>query len=519
MSFGDCLAELMKTYGWKRSQFVRALANDGVDPSLVYRWLRTERTPKLHSGDRERIAACLNLCDADHERLRRAQVESLEGAKDPRQAGDSERAGQILVDSQRGQDLQPTAEPELRGRLRTQTPRPGPIWGRDEVLGAAIALLESAPLSPPPQYREVLTTYQGRGTLDGCAHHLASWLAALRGALQRGYDVVHLVTMDRAEGRSVRLVEHILRLCGTVGSYQPRFFSWYGALNYPCEMVLVPGTGAMVCLGTEHSTQVNAALLLKDPRDIEVLRAHFAALRTETRPLFHSYSKPEDGFRYLNTMLRTEEREGECSFCSGSLSSRTQPYTWFQHDSNWARNLPSWGVSDPDWMIALQKRRAEAFYRNVTDYRFREICSKSAVVRLAREGRGGPLGPHANVVVEDRLEQLENTIALLHTFDKYELVLLNAAEERDYITMNYLQIKHGIRGDDVVWLDGWTPVEDGADRRMGLEILEPTMCAAFRQYFLDLFEHRISPASSDKREVIQFLEAQLRWIRDSIQER
>jgi len=47
----------------------------------------------------------------------------------------------------------------------------------------------------------------------------------------------------------------------------------------------------------------------------------------------------------------------------------------------------------------------------------------------------------------------------------------------------------------------------------GVEIREPTVAAAFRRRFLDLFEHRISPLSRDKREITLFLESQIQWLR------
>lgn len=519
MKFGDCLAELMKERGWTRSELVRALGKEDVDSSLVYRWLRNERTPKLYSGDRERIAVCLKLSQSDFERLKQSQVESLEAPKNPSRPGAVYEAQRPPVGSCRERGRRAAVDPSPAVHPCHRLPAPGAIRGRDAVFETAIALIEAAPTPPAPGQREIQMTYQGHRTLDRFGDHMNWWLSALRAALQNGYDISHLVTIDGSEARSERMVEHVLRLTGTVGSYRPRFFWRYGSLRYPYEMVIVPEVGAMICLGTGHDGQVDSALLLEDPREVELLRAHFGALATETKPLTNAHSRPEDKFRYLNTLLQMEEREGEAFLAAGGLCSHTAPYSWFREGSNWVRRMPAWGAPDPSWMIELQKRRSDAFFRNVATYRHCTICPKSAIVRLAVEGKGGHHAPYTIVAREDRLSQLENVIALLRTFDRYELALLNESEERDHIVAGFLEVKRGSRGDDaVLLLEAYSPAGDGAVGGKVIEALEPTLCAAFRHYLADLFDHRISPPSRDKREVIQFLEAQIRRIREQLQE-
>ncbi|HEX2923395.1 MAG TPA: hypothetical protein VHS28_05135, partial [Chloroflexota bacterium] len=82
------------------------------------------------------------------------------------------------------------------------------------------------------------------------------------------------------------------------------------------------------------------------------------------------------------------------------------------------------------------------------------------------------------------------------------------------VVTGFLEVKHGITGEDAVLMEGWSLNDDGEQGQECIEILEPTMCAALRHYVVDFFEHRTSPPSSDKREVIQFLETQIRRIRE-----
>ncbi|HEX2923065.1 MAG TPA: hypothetical protein VHS28_03445, partial [Chloroflexota bacterium] len=361
MRFGDCLAELTKERGWARSELVHALRREGVNSSLVYRWLRNERTPKLYSGDRERIAACLRLSQGDYERLRQAQVESLEGRENPSKASAIQEIQPPSASTGYRQGPQPNSDPTHNGQLHAKRLVPGAIRGQDAVLETAIALIEAAPAPPSPSRRGILLTHMGRGVIDPFGDHLNWWLSTLRNTLQNGYDVSHLVTIEGTAAWSRHMVQHLLRLTGSVGSYQPRYFLQYGSLQHPFEMLIVPEVGAMIALSTGHDRQVDSALLLRDPQEVELLRAHFGALANDTRPLTNVFSTPEDKHRFVDTLLQVEEREGETFLAAGGPCLHTAPYSWFQEGSTWARNLRAWGVTDPPWMIGVQKRRVDAF--------------------------------------------------------------------------------------------------------------------------------------------------------------
>ncbi len=486
----------------------------GVDPSLVRRWLRNERTPKLNSGHYERIVAVLGLGARERQQLRDAQVESLEGPPVWLKGDVGEGVERILRSEQREGLRLPVGDAALPiARL----PFPGQIRGRTNVLRCYIALLEAAPESPPPEDREILFTYQGEGTFDDYTDLLPSWLAALRATLQRGYGAVHLLRIDADARRSARLVEHMLTLLGTAGSYQPRYFARYGIISPSYDLFYVPGAGAIVGFATEQPTRTDAALFVSNPQQMDVLRGHFQALKAQTKPLLVSYACEGGALEFLEALVRVEQKEGDCFLSKNGLSLHTEPPSWFHRDHHRPRNVSAY-PADPGLVRELQRRRLNAFYQQVESHGFREICPKSAVVRMVREGVASPHGFAEALTCQERLEQIENLIALLNSFDNFQLALASETEERDCLTSGFWEVKWSVEGEHSVLMEGSSLTEGRAEKRLGVEILEPTMCAAFRDYFLELFEHKLSPLSRDRREAKLFLEAQAAWLRDRIGE-
>ncbi len=133
------------------------------------------------------------------------------------------------------------------------------------------------------------------------------------------------------------------------------------------------------------------------------------------------------------------------------------------------------------------------------------------------EGEGEPYSPHPYLDVQQRMENLENLIALLANFDNYRLAVLGE-EEEELISRTFWQVKWDNEGRHTVLPEARpTSADDqnaGHAAVVGPEILEPTVCRAFREYFIDLFENRISPGSKDKGEIVWFLGAQIDWLRD-----
>jgi hypothetical protein len=74
LRFGDYLGQLLREQGGDGSRLASML---GIDPALVYRWLRNEAVPKLDTVYCDEIAQHLHLNQTALQQLKETQVYSL----------------------------------------------------------------------------------------------------------------------------------------------------------------------------------------------------------------------------------------------------------------------------------------------------------------------------------------------------------------------------------------------------------------------------------------------------------
>ena len=508
MRFGDCLHLLTAKYGRTRSEVVAALAQQGIDRTLVYRWFRNERVPGLKSGHCQRIARSLHLSREDYELLLRAQIESLAGKADLQPSPD-QLTGELLDAETPG-----GAPPPPSDGSGVAPVKPAHSMGCTSLLGQAVMLETTIAIlgslsQPTPAAREILFSSQSGITSDLGEVDRARWVAALRTVMDKGFDFVHLLRIDSDAHGAEQAVEYVLALEGAAGRYSPFYFTRYGIEPSRYDLLVIAGTAALLSFATTRRDRLDAALLLNDQAQIELLRAHFSVLQSQARPLFTSSWDVGRHLEEMSAAIGLEERSGELLFLGWGLSIRTQPYGW------WARWDGQGGHPNgmDEAVLELGKRRLDSFYRQVEEHRVVEICPRSSVLRMVRTGEGPPQSPHASRTPRDRIEHLENLIALLNSFDNYELVLPGDAEEKELSPGLEWTIKWDVGGDPVVHLESLTVNGRRPASRLGVEIREPMVASAFRRRFLELFNHRISPLSKDKGEVCAFLESQVEWLR------
>lgn len=508
MRFGDCLHLLAAKYGRTRSQVVASLAEQGIDRTLVYRWFRNERVPGLGSGHCERIAKSLHLSREDYDLLVRSQIESLRG-----KANTQLNSNEVAAKSFYAEALTGSLPPRSNGRGTasggpTGSTCPTSIVGEAAMLETATAILQSLS-EPTPAAQVILFSSQSSVSADLSAAGRRDWLAAIRGAMDKGFDFVHLLRVDPDARQAELAAEYWLALAGTTGRYMPFYFSRYGVEPPSYDLLIVPGTAAVLSFATTRRDRLDAALVLNDPDQMELLRAHFAVLQSQTRPLFTASWDAGKAIERMDAAARLEGKIGDLFFSSWGLSIRTQPYDW------WARHHG--GETRPydgdESLLELGRLRLDSFYQQVESHRVLEICPRSAVLRMVKTGEGALESPRGARTSQELIQLLENLLALINSFDNYELALPTEAEEKELVPGIGCTIKWDLTGDHTVHLES-LPVH-GRHRRphSGVEIREPTVAAAFRRRFLDLFEHRISPLSRDKREITLFLESQIQWLR------
>jgi hypothetical protein len=486
----------------------------GIDPALMYRWLRNEAVPKLDTAYCHDIAQKLHLNQTELSQLKDAQVYSLSKPLErrPKARSDSAAVERLLRQAaprprSSGGIATPLAAPQ------TLTPREsGVIWGRPALVETMISLVENLPALSRFQSQTLLFTFQGaENVFDDFPELQDLFTKALYGALQRGWKICHLWRIDQDVRRSIFLVENMLKLLGT-GRYLPHYISQYGTLSAPYDLLIVPGTAAMLFFATQTPRRDDAALLSHDPEQIELLRTHFYQLYAMSQPLAKTYL-PEDGSRNWQALADAESTPGGRLVVKDGLSFLTEPPEWYSQD--WMLNevLDLHGPALAE-MLESQRRRFASFQANIATSSYRDICPRRAIERLVRDGEppskdryppGYRLSPRA------RREQLERTIYLLRTCQRFEIALIDEEEEQFVPAEMFWEVA----GQKTVVMLSWSSDMKDKDIIIELVINEPTIVHTFHDYFKELWD-RIAPEHKDKSQVIAWLEQQLVQLGQSV---
>lgn len=494
-----------------------------VERSVIYRWLRDERVPRLNTDHLANIAKYLRLDSRAIERLRQAQVASLsrtgiESASPKRKRQATRRAvDQFMEGTQRTTGSSAGMSASMRALLYTRTSQP-----RQESLAnwsTAVELIEHALPNPQMENPTILISMQGDGPLMVSSNSNETfgpiWQRALRTALIRGWKIEHYLRLDRNVGRSLRIVESMFEMFGLPG-YSPRFFERYGILQPPYDLVVIPGHATMILLATANSSQTDDGLILVDPNQEEVIRAHFAQLRQHTKPLLRIFSVQRQELEFTQAMVAAEALPGGRLLIKDGVSAITYPPTWLRVDSFLAHIVQQSGVVSrfdiPAYMADLQRRLA-TFETLVQRNEYLDVCPQRAMHRLCDAGEVDsdiPLHSHY-MPLELRLEHLDHIIYLLQTYENYHIALVDEHSERT-LRVDPTRL---ITGERDAFITAHTL--DASDKLtiVQIQMSEPTIVAALREHFTDLWE-RIAPIQRQKSYVIAWLQRQADVLRERI---
>lgn len=518
MLFGDFLRECL------RETRVRDLADAiHVEQSVVYRWLRNERAPRLSSAHIANIALYLRLDARRLDQLKQAQLTSLELPAPPGGAGKKRRPAtrqdrqaavrRFLEHTHADLPSPPSGGGAGRGAGESRRPRAisaqsSPVRGRLAVTHRAIELLESAPACDPEQGGSILLSMQGKKTFEGLPDAQGvqnAWQAALRQVLRRGWRIEQLWRLDRNVDRSVRLVETMLDLVGS-GRYWPRYFDRYGVLDPPYDVLVVPGHAAMLSLATDEPEADDAAFVFARQEEIALVAGHFRRLREHTKPLLRGFFPRTQEIDYTRALVAGEGGPGGRLSIKHGPSGLTYPPHWWRPETAWARVWVESGLVAegdlPEYLECLQARFRQ-FQRFVRDHDYRDVCSRRGLDELAESGRYDYDDPQSgqDASPQMRLEHLRNIVDMLKTYDRYHLALLDPREEREIPTIPAREVAGG----DDAFIGTWSRDASEAAVTVALHITEPTIVSALREHLDDLWG-RIAEGHREKRYVIAYLE-------------
>jgi hypothetical protein len=512
--FGDVLRSLIGHTS------VRDLAQAiNLDFSQVYRWMRNERIPHLNTDHVEKIASHLHLEARETQRLVQAQVYSLSRA----QPGPTRKRSLQSRSEAVGRFMEQTynrSEPQGPGavgpRLASKEVLPATICESSAIVALATKLIENE--RPDPSDPTIVISSQGEDLFAGhaSAHELEQrWQEALRLALHHGWKIEQLWRLDRDIARSLHIVQSILELV-EAGGYFPRYFDRYKLLRHPYDMVIIPRRAALLLLATKNAASADGAVVLTDPAQIALMKAHYQQLRQDSNPLVRTFVGEAQELEFTLAMVESEAKPGGRLSAMNGLSALTHPPSWNSRYGFVGSNAQRSGIvseADMPRYIPALKRRVTAFEANIQVYDYLDICPMKAILQLAEDGRIHPHVPFVdqNYAMERRLEHIERLIFLLRNYEHYQLALLDDHEAQA------LQGKPSyiITGEGHVFITGVSYDVPDKPTNMQVEVTEATIASAFREYFFETWE-RIAPPNKDKSTVIKWLTRQADAVRQHI---
>jgi transcriptional regulator with XRE-family HTH domain len=515
-SFGGYLNTLLT----ERNLTPRDLASLlDLDLSLVYKWLRGERTPRFNSGHADSIAEALQVPPTERQTLFQSQVRSLR-ERPAHRSRPTPRSRFVsapvdaLIDHRT--KFLPGRAPTPRGmKSSTATPVEGVMRGPRATLEAAVEMLATAP-SPRSLDQTILLTWQGEGALDPFNPPFGTnWVYEMRGALARGWKVKQIWRLNRDISRSVTLVQTMLDLVGA-GAYESFFIPKHGTLQAPYDVLIVPGHAATLFFATADGSAVDSAMVTRDPAQIALYSAHFELLAKSAQPLMESYPRRMVGL-FDKVQAESELRSPGRLFVKYSPSVMTEPADFNSETSFVAERMRDMGFTGAALTHRLERRRERLMallaHAETTDYR--DICTMQSIEDIVSHGwylENAQIRPTKGAPVAERRQHLENAIAVLERYPHFQLALLDEGEA------NALKVTRETMwealGGERVLINACSIDGDDQPVYMDITLNEPNIVAAFVNYYESLWQ-RIAQAHRDKKWVIAWLKKRLRDIPDA----
>lgn len=524
ITFGACLNELLIARGWSAAQLSREI---NTDASYVRRWIRGERVPSLKSEFIAQIAYCLsygndnrgsdavrkallnsltemgfsvdidkNLRELLAECLTSSQVSSLKLNIEDRKIRSNNHDDDImniLKHSRAAYENTLNFSMTMPEKSNLSAPF-GFLQGRQAILKAAIALLGEAARCDHPD--EILLTFQGDYDIPEKSDLNKEWNQAFITTLQKGWNIRHLMRLNKNVNRSFRIVSKIFHWIGYTGKYEPFYFSKYGTASPAFELIIVKNVGALVCFNTGENDYVDMAFYIHQKEAMEALVRYFNKLAANTQPIIDLLSMDE--YFYQTTLKDKTPNNHYLSF--HDLHMLTYPY------QIWCKYLQR-TISDPgeiEQHAGRIKSRLESFYDQIERYKYRIICPAKAVEYLVKSNRYYLQGKYQKPTKEDIIEHIKHLISLLETHHNLEMALLED-NQKDLLSPRNWEVK----GEHSVFMSLYSVTDiEYEENQMFVSISEGTIASSFQDYYNELWE-RITPRCKDKAQVIAWLKQQM----------
>jgi len=399
------------------------------------------------------------------------------------------------------------------------------IEGVQSLLLQAITLVTAAAQHTPLPGAEIIVTFQSEHDPLTIYPDLApTWRAALRQALNAGWNIVHLWRLHGDTDRRFALIVKMLSMLGYRGQYLPYIFPPHIAPVVSTDLLIVPGQGALSMFGSRQARHVDTGFFFPaDSSHFSMLSQYASTMRAQTQPLLEVFS--ERSLDFKTASLHVEAEPGDQLLLKEGLALQVMPTSiraayierilQVQTDRNEQEqiSLRLWCQT----LLEYHARRVLMFENYLRDgaYVARHIVAKSALEALFQRGElpvDDWLRNEANsqLTPEEVVLWVRHVIHLLETYPTYHLGLVDSLED------NIIPVYWKVEGRQTIILESWQQPDAASSKRDNVNILlhDPAIAKSFRDHFVAFWEG-LPAEQVDKVAVIAWLNAQIAALAES----
>lgn len=390
----------------------------------------------------------------------------------------------------------------------------------EQVVRRAIGFLaDIAHMPGTDQEPIIITAFHGPDVYHLAPRLRTRWIEALRAVLDAGWDVLHLYGEKPGPSRARQLVGDLIKLLDASGKYDPAYVEHSQPVSPPWEYILTPHHGILM-IALPESRGLPSSVVLRGGREYNAVYEQLRALATDSHKLLTR--TPPDAVGFSRSLADAEDQDGNRCLVMDGLSEIHVPFTVFAQRLH---ELEQKTKSRTEWaeatrlsnLLTIRRRREDAFETQLRQFPVRDITTREALLRLARDGIFSPtdrLRKNGVLTPSQRAGVLEWLAKRLDDNPRtYQLAVLeDATVARLYPQMHRLfwMVKH----EHTVLMEVLRDV--GARRNVELDISidDPNLVTAFYDYFQRALWRRIPQREKDRTSIATLLRELARPLRE-----
>jgi hypothetical protein len=481
-----------------------------INERLIRAWRSGERLPSLESGYLSDLAKALGCGQKELEARLRQSLQQV-----PRK---STGRGQNHRSQQKPLPKPAVLNPldvDQTNPLQDTTGAPPPqkvTRGKEALNKAMIAMIQSLGQPADDINNRILIYFHSKEVVFE-QEYREQWHESLRGAIQNGWFIDHLIQFSRNNTRTLITISNILRFISDKDQYALYKFKHKKPVDASDGMLVIPGRSAMICCSTSQPEFVDEGIFFQAAEDgqvIEVYTKHFELLKQQAELVYRKFDNYQQE-EVLQAFMDSDNQAGDRTVILKRISEVTRPEEFYKMGSSWSKAIQKYYKFSPNELqqhLKTRKERHDKFRSVIKGNRCRYIYYAKCLKEFVETGKAYPY--YFQATEQERLEQLIETKKLIlapESNNNFELAIIHDAEENIIgdIKPSFCEVKSGV----ITILEVPTGIrdEDGNLQHKWFLIEDSAITTAFQDYLSDVWDRL--------REDSKGLSA-LRWLNQQI---